>query len=193
MANDSASGGPLAPIGPQQAQGRDFDRQIQQIVAGITGLPGSMVRPRWQAKPPPQPKPEEDWAAIGITEITADTNAAVIHDGAGDGVDRLSRDEVVTLLASFYGPGAHEHAALLRDGFSVAQNREALFLAGLGLIRVGSLITTGDLVNTQFVRRVDLRVWIRRRVQRAYAVRNLLSAEGVIATESVSQDFAVEN
>ena len=195
MATTSATGGFLSPVGSQQEQGHLFDRLIQQVIVGITGLAGELVRPRWQPKPPPQPPAEADWAAFGIDGITADTNPSVVHDpngNGGAGVDILTRDEVAAILVSFYGPNAHGCATTLRDGFGIHQNLETLFHAECGLVRVGAIQPAGDIVNQQIIRRVDFRVWLRRRVKRVYAVRNVLSAEGVIATESVSQNFTVE-
>ena len=187
---DSSTGGFLAPVGPQQPHGDEFEDQIQAVVVGITGLPGSLVRPRWQPTPPAQPAADVDWAALGITEVESDWDAVVSHDGAGQGTDHLQRHEVVDLLASFYGPNGRANAARLRDGLSIAQNREALFLANMGLRSVGpKIITAPALVNEQWVSRFDIAVSIRRRIDRTFSVLNLLRAQGAVRSQTGSVSF----
>lgn len=189
MANVSATGGFLAPVGQQQPHGDDFEDQIQAVVVGITGLPGDLVRPRWQPTPPTQPPADVDWAALGITDVDSDWDAVVTHDGAGQGVDRLQRHETVDLLVSFYGPNGRAKAALLRDGLSISQNRETLFLANMGLRSVGRIITAPALVNEQWVARFDVAVSIRRRIDRTYSVLNLLRAQGAVRSRTASVPF----
>src|SRR4051812_9766277 len=55
--NDSSTGGYLSPVVASSAlQDAALDALLQQMVAGITGLPGNMVRPRWQPVTPKQPE-----------------------------------------------------------------------------------------------------------------------------------------
>jgi len=49
-----------------------LDAVFQALVVGITGLPGTLVRPRWQPVPPTQPSVTTNWAAIGVTTNAAD-------------------------------------------------------------------------------------------------------------------------
>ncbi|MBB4017380.1 hypothetical protein GGR16_002409 [Chelatococcus caeni] len=200
MANDSSTGGYLVPDGPpapQPLQDDALDDFFQGLIVGLTGLPGPMVRPRWQPKPPKQPPADADWCAIGIVNVTPDDNAYVGHvpDGAGgEGVDQLQRHEVLDILASFYGPNRQHYAGMARDGLSIAQNREPLFHADMGFVGVGPLIAAPEFANQQWIKRSDFTIQVRRQVTRVYPVRNLLSAQGeFIADNGLSQSFTVEN
>lgn len=177
MANTSATGGSLLPASVDTpAFDLDLDKTFQQIVSGVTGLSGDMVRPRWQPTQPRMPEIGEDWCAIGVIEILPDNNPAVMHDGAGDGHDDLIRHEDVIVLASFYGPHAARQAAILRDGLYISQNREPLDAVGIGLVTTDSVRMVPALVNEQWQRRADLLITLRRIVRRSYPVLNILSA-----------------
>ena len=184
MTNTSATGGYLAPgTIPAPMEGQDLDRFLQQLVVGITGMPGKMVRQRWQPESPNQPKTTETWAAVGIVDRKRDTFGAVQHDPAGLGSDTLIRHETLDLLCSFYGPDGSAMAARLADGLLIAQNREVLFLAGMGVVGVSDMLAVPALTNDQWVKRIDITVTIRREVRRAYPVLNILSAGGPIITD----------
>lgn len=172
----SATGGrllPLASILDDEAL-IDF---LQETVAGVSGLPGQLVRPRWQAEPPNLPDFGTDWAAIGITDREADTYPVIEHDPTGQGADRLIRHERLDLLCSFYGPHAGSLAALLRDGLFIAQNREALLLVGMALVEVSGSTRAPALVKERYTDRTDITVTLRREIRRTYPVLNLLSAQ----------------
>lgn len=191
--NTSATGGYLTPdpIGPQPLEGDALVDFMQAIVVGITGLDGRMVRPRWQPEPPNLPNADESWVAIGITSTRRDTNAYVQHDGDGDGADNLQRHEEIDLLTSFYGPQADEYVSLLRDGLQVAQNREVMQLAGMGLVDTGDAIRAPTLVKDRWLHRIDMRVTVRRQILRRYPVLNLQSAQGTLHTEVVDTTLNV--
>src|SRR5450830_286484 len=102
MADDSSTGGYLAPGGATPVDDAALDAVLQGFVAGVTGLPGSLVRPRWQPTVPKQPPLDANWCAIGVTDTDPDAVPTILHNGAGNGVDNLYRNEVITVLASFY-------------------------------------------------------------------------------------------
>lgn len=182
MANTSASGGYLTPAGaPTPADGA-LEDILQPMVVGITGLPGKMVRPRWQSGNPKQPEPNVDWCAFGVMHTKQDTNPAIEHDGTGDGADQYQRHQDVTLLATFYGPNAQAYGQLLSDGMYVPQNSEALKALNMVFVEAGDLIAAPDLLNQQWVRRYDLRIRLRRKIERTYPVLNILSADTPVIT-----------
>lgn len=192
MANDSATGGPLAPIpgGPAPLEGGALNDFLQQWVVGVCGLPGMLVRPSWQTEPPDLPDAATAWMAFGVTQRPSDTYPAVVHDGAGNngqGQDVLHRHEDIDLLCSFYDTGeagkATFYAAMLRDGCSIAQNIEVLQLAGFEFVSCGRLITVPTLVKTKWLYRVDLALAVRREVIRYYPVLNLLGVQGTLKTD----------
>lgn len=177
MANDSSTGGYLSPAGsPAPLEDAALEDLLQKVVVGISGLPGSMVRPRWQATVPKQPEPSVDWCAIGVTEEQQDDYPVEEHEGTGDGHDIFASHETVHVLASFYGPNGSRNAKVLRDGLYVAQNRDQLVANGMNLTDVGRVIAAPELINQQWIRRYDVPIRIRRKVERIYPILNILSA-----------------
>lgn len=182
MTNTSATGGYLVPDGVITPPIEDdaLDDFMGDVVAAITGLDrDTAVRPRWQAEPPNLPDRTVNWCAVGITHRKADTFASVVHGptlGGGEGADVLTRHEELDLLISFYGPACQATGALMRDGISIAQNREQLFLAGMGLVSVGDLTKAPEILKSAWYQRADLPLVIRREVRREYPVLNLISA-----------------
>ena len=194
MPNTSATGGYLVPSTTAPDHDAALDRIVQQMVVGITGLAGAMVRPRWQPNPPKQPEPNVDWCAIGVQSVTPDASPAIVHDGTGDGSDTVNRHEDIEFVASFYGPNGLGNATLLRDGFSLPQNVEAIGATGLLYVGTSSITPAPALVNEQWVRKYDLRLTLRRQVSRTYPVLNLVSVVGTIHGETVpDQPFEVES
>lgn len=176
MANDSSTGGYLVNIGAPALQDAALDALLQQVVVGLTGIDGSLVRPRWQPVVPKQPEPVVDWCAIGVTSFDRDDYPAEEHDGTGNGSDKQTRWETLSVLASLYGPNGNGNASALRDGLYVAQNREAMVAVGMDLVDAGAVTAAPDFVNQQWIRRYDVLIRLRRWVQRTYPVLNLLSA-----------------
>lgn len=185
MSNTSATGGPLAPeTTPAPLEGQDLNRFLQQVVAGISGLDGTVIFPRWQKEPPNLPSVGVNWAAVGIVRRDPDTYAAILHDPDGGGGDELQRHETIEMLASFYGPQADSYLEIFRDGLQIAQNREVLQLAGMGLVDTGEAIAVPSLVKDQWLYRVDITMTIRRQIRRVYPVLNILSSGGTITTDN---------
>lgn len=193
MPNTSATGGFLQP-GPVPAplEGRALLRFFQQIIVGITGLNGTLVRPFFQTEPPDVPDAGDAWAAFKITRRPADEFAFVgrLPYGVEDGNDHLQRHEELLILTTFYDTGstgvsdndqlADYYCALLRDGLSIAQNREPLFLAGMGLAKVGEPVTVPAILKQRWQYRVDFEFSVRRQIDRVYPVETITSAQGTI-------------
>ena len=193
MSNTSASGGPIVPTSTAPSYDDPFDDLLQTLVVGVVGLPGALVRPRWQAVVPKQPEPNVNWCAIGVVSVE-DTaaRAQIIHDPdepiatsefttelMGDGSDFATNWEKVCVLVSMYGPNAWANIGFLNSGIRIPQNREALFHAHVGLIETGPRRMMAELVNEQFIRRVDMEIKLVRTIQRTYPIFNLISASGV--------------
>ncbi|GAA5786137.1 phage neck terminator protein [Chitiniphilus shinanonensis] len=177
MGNTSATGGYLTPeAAPLPPQGDALDAILQKAVVGMTGLPGAMVRPRWQPGNPKQPDATADWCAIGIGMIQPDDNSAMVHVGIEDGHDIYLRHEEIQLQCSFYGPNSMRNAALLRDGIYIPQNSEPLLPESMAFVRSTELRAAPDLINNQWIKRYDLDIWLRRQIRRRYPILNILSA-----------------
>lgn len=184
--NDSSTGGYLAPaaLAPPQEDAQ-LDAIIQAAITGITGLPGSLIRPMWQASVPKQPEPSVTWVAMGVTAITPDQGPYIEHQSAGQGADTYQRHEDLEVFCSFYGPQAQTYAAVLRDGLAIPQNNEALGSQGLAWVECGPLRPAPELFNQQWIRRYDLTIRLRRQVKRTYTVLNILSAADVLISDSI--------
>lgn len=196
MPNTSATGGALAPVGAQQPADIDLDVILQAVVAGVLNLPASLIRPRWQETPTPQPPRGTNWCAMGVTKTEGDTNPVLSHDSQlpeGAGQDIFIRHEQSEALCSLYGPNAVANAALLRDGLQVPQNTETLAGYGIAYVSSDRIVRVPDLVNQGWINRADIRLTFRRKITRTYPVLNLLSAAGVIDAGDLSQTFDVEN
>lgn len=85
-----------------------------------------------------------------------------------------------------YGPRALRHAALLRDGAAVPQNREPLLTQGMAVGGAGPILAKHELVNQQWIRQFDMTLHFTRRVTRSYPVLNLLSAQVTTHAASLS-------
>lgn len=189
MANTSATGGYLVPAAAPLSDDalNDF---MQAIIVGITALPGAMVRARWQAEPPNIPGHNEDWAAVGITSSRPDTYGYE-GDYSASHIPTASH-ETFDLACSFYGPNAQRSATLLREGLRIGQNREALLLAGMGLVSSTDPQRTPQLLKEKWWNRFDLTVTIKREIRLSYPVLNILSAAGTISSGDISLAFSAE-
>lgn len=185
MTNTSATGGYLAPVSTDTPkEDKALELIIQGAIAGITGLPGDMVRRRWQENSPKQPEAAVNWCAFCVTDITPDAGPAITHDGSGDGNDDYVRHEDIAVLAVFYGPGSMASAARMRDGLGMPQNIDALQSKGIAFVETSPVMSIPELVNQQWIRRCDLHIGLRRKVMRTYPVLNILSAPVDIQTDA---------
>jgi len=184
MSNTSATGGYLGPASSSVPVEDDaLEDFLQGVVAAITGIDGTLVRPRYQDNPPTLPGPDITWAATGVMpDRRRDTFAVVDHDSTGDGADDLIRHEEIDLLCSFYGPGAGGAATELADGLQIAQNREVLIAAGMDFVGSDGPRRVPEQIKGRWLQRQDLTVTIRREVRRQYPILNLLSVTGDLST-----------
>lgn len=158
--------------------GLSFMQFVQSVFVGISGLDGTLVRPRWQPSPPKQPDSSTNWLAIGLQDDGADTNAFVGVDE--DGHNFTTRMEALEVQCSFYGPDAFEKCKLLRDGFQIPTNLEALLAAKMGFVETSKMVHLPELVNEVWFDRYDMSVFLRRQIMRVYPVLNFDSASGSI-------------
>lgn len=197
MTNNSSTGGPLLPNpppAPQPLEGDALMSFLQQWVANVSGLPGTLVRPRWQAEPPNIPNAATAWAALGITSRPSDKFPFVGHnvDSQDTPADMLIRHEDLNMLVSFYDLGetgqADFYCAQFRDGIIIAQNREVLELAGFNLVESGDPTALPGILNTRWLYRVDLSVRVRRALVRTYPVLDVESADISIESQGATDN-----
>ncbi len=189
LKNDSGLCFGLIQPSPEDAE---FDRQIQVLITGLTGLTGPAIRPRWQVVPANRPNLATDWVSFGIVDSQPDDNPYISHQSSNtydSGLrydigtrydapvvesDVVQRHEELQVLVSFYGPQAGRFARYVREGLYLSQNREGL--TDLSLISVGNITSVPELVNEQWARKLDLMLQFRRRVASAYSILNIQSA-----------------
>lgn len=181
---DSTPPGYLGPS-TETIDGTTWEDFLHDVVAGVSGLDPTLVRPRWQPQPPTTPSVNVTWVAFGVMRTDADFEPWINHYGTDPAHDLLQRMERVTVLCSFYGPLAQETAGVLRDGLYIDQNRAAFRANGVGIIEVEEIVRTADLFREQFRERSDLNLVLRREVRRSYNVLNLVRARGPI----IGNDF----
>lgn len=172
--NTSATGGFLTPTdaaGPPA--GNDLDDILQALFVGLTGLDGSLVRPRWQAVAPKQPAPDVNWCAVGVTSLASDAYPATTG-GA------FVRHQDIEVLASFYGPMGMTYAMQAQDDIVIPQNLEFLQSYLMTYSNTDTIRQAPELVNQQWIKRYDLTLHFRRQVKRTYAVQDFGSTSDVI-------------
>lgn len=186
MSNDSSTGGYLVPSSAPPLEDTALDALLQGAVVGITGLPDTLVRPRWQPVVPLQPEATVDWCGIGVLSDTPEYGAYTRHypgepsdpdDSSGQGYDLQIRHEVLEVMASFYGPNSRGNANLFRAGLAVGQNREAFYFQNMNFVSTDCRLTNAaELINEVWFRRIDVAFYVRREIDRTYPILNILSA-----------------
>lgn len=186
--NTSATGGYLVPVEAVEADDVLTDL-FGDLVAGVTGLErNDKVRPRWQPKPPARPPKTANWCAVGVIAQIPDDNGYLKQHNDGH---QMRRHERVEVMASFYGPKARGYAGVFRDGVQLAQNRDVLRQNGIAVIEVGDAVNAADLVNNEWLPKVDVKAVFAREVGRTYQVLTFAAAHGEIVTETLTVPFSV--
>lgn len=186
--SDSALGGYLTPSATSGfPSSLNLNQFIQTVIVGLTGLDGKLVRPKWQIAPPKNPDIGVNWIAFGINTNAADAHSFVGMDA--NGITKSQRHEGLEIGCSFYGPDALEYASILRDGFEIQQNLEAMRSANMGFTGASAIQNIPELVGERFVGRSEMTISLKREVQRTYSVLSLLSATGTVHTVLGSEEY----
>lgn len=189
MSNNSSTGGFLKP-NPQPPTlvtvptGLTFIQFIQQLLVGLSGFDGKLVRPEWQVEPPKQPDVGVNWLAFGLGSATADNNAYVAIDENDAPI--LQRHELIPIAISVYGPAAYDNLGMIRDGFQLTQNLTTLRRAKVGFAYDTPMAHVPDLFNERWYDRWRMEIFVRRQIQRVYPLLTFLSASGTIYTQTAN-------
>ena len=181
--NTSATGGYSQPSFTQpNPKSPTLTQFIQTVLAGLSNLPGSLVRPKWQPEPPQMLDIKTDWLAFGISSSGADFNAYIAMNAENQ--TQFQRQEQIEVQVSIYGPAALDNVELIRDGFQIPQNQAGLLSANMGLVEVTKALHIPELINERFFNRYEMTVILNRQVQRLYPILSILSATGTIYSQT---------
>ncbi|MGE4504038.1 MAG: hypothetical protein AB7D51_01725 [Desulfovibrionaceae bacterium] len=176
MTNTSRTAGYLTPTNTPTGR-EQLENALQAMVAGITGLAGQLVRPRWQDEPPRRPERGVSWCAIGVQEFLEHATSTR-HESEDDGRSIVTTTQTMTVLATFYGPECWARMIRLRDGLLIGQNRDQARAAGLILQEVGTPRNAPEQVNGVWEHRTDLPLVMQWETRQAYGVNNILDVSG---------------
>lgn len=188
--NTSATGGVLSPLGTLPFDDVALDAVFQTLITGITGIPGTLVFPRWQPTVPKQPEPSVTWCALGVLTVTPDDGPWLVYD-APSNTEYLWDHELIDVLVTFYGPNSQSNARLLRAGIEVPQNTESLKPYFIRYITSGPVRQIPELVNQQWIKRQDVSLQFRRKVIMNYGVQNVLIADVNLIDDTVINDTII--
>lgn len=169
MSNTSATGGYLSPDGGVLPSDEDLEDILQNHVVKITGLPTSLVRPRWQRVTPKLPEPDVTWASIGV-KSSEDPDSPYFDDD-GNSINH----ETMEVITSFYGPKAEATAKLFKAGLAIPQNNNQLKQHRITFVRSQPIRNIPELLNEQWLRRYDFEFTIRRKTVNHYPVFSFFS------------------
>lgn len=158
---------------------RPLEDIFQEALRGITGLAGQFVRPQAPATISNQPEVTVDWISFRVVSTGHDFDAHLEHQSAllTNGGSIQTRDEMVDLVASFYGPNAHLYLNRWITGLAVDQNRWTLMDHGIKFREQGKPVNLPALVKENWQRRLDLTTTFARRIKVTLPIRSIADAE----------------
>ena len=180
---NSSTGGYLLPTSTPPLDDALLDQFFHDLIMGVTGLGATLIRPRWQPEPGNMPAAGSTWVAQGVTNRGDDVVAWTGFNSV-TGVYTIARNQELTNLVSIYGAAASATEAILRDGLSLAQNREHMNSLGFAFVKVGETRNMSLMLNERWQKRIDVELTFRRFFTREYAVLPLLSAATTITTNT---------
>lgn len=179
--NTSASGGFLTPVISTSPAGAALLSLFHDTIQGITGIAGSLVRPRWQANPPQQPAGTVDWAAFGVT-VGTPLDTPVIQQ-VNDSSAELKRQLYMELSVAIYGPNSLSNGQILLDGFAIRQNGDLLRANEIKLVGIGDLVAMPEITNVQWISHYETVIRFTQEVSRTYNIFTLTSASATLTAD----------
>lgn len=196
MAIDSSEKGSLLPLpnpAPQVLEDDGLHDFFQEWLVSLTGLPQSLIRPRWQPETPTIPESNVTWIAFGIKLKNPDTFSAEVHYSGQTGYNELRRHEEISILISSYGPSCGSLMSALSDNMQISQNREILSDNSMGLVSATEPFPVPELVKGIWYKREDMTVVIKRQKRRHYRIQSIVEADGILHIENRVDQITVRS
>lgn len=146
----------MLPLPPGLGQ-VDLEDHLHAVLAAVTGLPGDLIRPRWQPRPPTQPGADVTWCAFGVSEDAPEAIQMI----QGEDTATLHRQSLLSVLVTVYGPHAAPLARSLRSGLALAPARDLLRVGSLALVEAGRIIAAPEVIGGAWLPRFDLALTLR--------------------------------
>lgn len=172
-----------------------LDDFLHVFFTALSTLPGQLVRPRWQPEPPNLPNFATNWLAWGITDVEEDRFAhqeEVAAAGPLPDLLKVSRDELLNALLSFYGPKAGQLAKQVSASAQLGQNRAYLRAQNMTIVEVLGHFRVPALLKEKWVPRVDMRIVFRRRATFSYQVKTLENFQAGLDNEHYTTELTAE-
>lgn len=170
--------------------GTDLEDLFHDVIVGIMGLPGNLVRPRWQPEPPNPPGADIDWVAFGLSALAPQWDAYTHFDTA-DQTYYVEGSQHLECLLSFYGPDHGHHRGEFLDGLQLTENRQQLADNKIAFMSFAPPVQIPALFKNQYRLRSDVKVYFNRWVKRPYPIGYFTSASGSIDNEKFVTHFSV--
>ena len=185
---DSTAAGYLRP-GTSPPYGNELEDVFQRAIVGITGIPGNMIRPKYQPSPANQPGFDVDWCAFSVYVEPRMWNPhkAVLPDGSYV----VEGTEVLAVACSFYGPNYQALETSWRDGVHLGQNLDELVAQKIAFIEFDDPVVVPVLLKQQWVKKADVKATFHRWTSRTYPVLSLVDAPGTINSDGTSVTFDI--
>ena len=184
--NTSATGGYLVPTNTA-LDNHALQDYIHDVLVGVTAISNSLVRPAYQANPPPIPDLDVNWCAFSIRNRRP---AAQPWTTQGDDDADLSTNELFDVVVTFYGPDCMGYAATLRDGLQIPQNSDQLTAVDMAVLGSEDIVYIPELINDRWFERADITINMNRNLSRTYDILPLLGATGTMYFNDVAtEDF----
>lgn len=172
--NDTTHAGYLTPTGTPSPYDATLEALLKQWIGGVSGLPADAIFTRFTDQQPATPDADASGCGFSITDFRQNLDPVYIQ--RDENTDYQWHFETLVVQCCFYGPSGQFYAKQFKAGLSVAQNNAELSAAGLTLGETGDVTAVPERINEQWQRRYDLFVTLRRRVEREYGIKSLLSA-----------------
>jgi len=191
----------LAPDTTNNLNDEQLRNFLQQLIAGLTGIDGKYVRPRWQKNVGNAPTVDSDWISFGILNFKNDVfayeghvpdriiqsqtyNSQGYNEGGfgGEVIEQAAynfvhRMQEIEIMVTFYGPNAASLSDRFTLGLQLSTNREPLSKAGMALIECLDPVSVPTLLNELWQYAVDVRLRLRRQQVFKYAVPSIKATE----------------